>query len=127
MRTTSTTCSENRRTTTRGRTRWFAAIATALVLLVHAANVPFYAGSSLGREHSWRMEHGRLTVKRSASTSPQAFWVAPNAEGLRWAGEWRRFGPGEWTVTLPLWAPLGLGLLWCAASWRRRPPRAGRG
>jgi len=104
------------------KSRWWALTASVLVFLLYAANVPFYAGSSLGDTHSWRMEHGRLTVRQAAATAPKSFWMDLNSEGLRFGWEWQRSATGagrdDWTLTLPLWIPLGLCLLWLALVWR---------
>jgi hypothetical protein len=101
-----------------GRTRWLALAALALVTVVYLANLPFYAGATFASGLSWRLEHGRLTL-RNAAGREKPFWVDLNTEGLRWRPEWRR-GPDSWSVTIPLWIPLGLCVAWCAASWRRR-------
>jgi hypothetical protein len=88
------------------------------VAAVYLANVPFYAGATFASGLSWRMEHGRLTL-RNAAGREKPFSVDLNTEGLRWRAEWRR-GRDSWSVTIPLWIPLGLCALRCAASWRRR-------
>jgi hypothetical protein len=93
-------------------------MASVFVFLVYLANVPFYAGSSVGERHSWRMEHGRLTVDRSQATAPKSFWMDLNSEGLRFDWEWKEDGTGDWTLDLPLWIPFGLCLLWLALAWR---------
>lgn len=103
----------------RGRTRWFASAAAFLIAAIYVANLPLYAGASFDG-WSWRMEHGRATIHRAPVIRAKPFWVDLNSEGLRWSAQWRRPGPGDWTLTVPLWAPLGLCLGWCALSWRRR-------
>ena len=103
----------------RGWTRWIAAAALALVAVTYIANLPLYAGASFDG-WSWRMEHGRATIRRDPGIRPKPFWVDWNSEGLRWSAQWLRSGPGDWTITIPLWAPLGLCLAWCALSWRCR-------
>jgi hypothetical protein len=100
--------------------RWAAALVTAAVLLVYAANVPFYSGSALGSEFSWRMEHGRLTLKRSPVTADESFYVANNTEGLRFGFDSDYWRAGDWRVTIPLWAPLLLAVGWAAWAWRPR-------
>ena len=100
------------------KSRWWALSASVFVFLVYAANVPFYAGSSLGERYSWRMEHGRVTVERSRATTPEPFWLDINSEGLSFAWDWNEYGPGEWTLVLPLWIPLALCLLWLLLAWR---------
>ncbi len=102
----------------RGRTRWVAAVALAAVAVVSVANLLFYAGASFDG-WSWRMEHGRVTIQRNPYVRPKPFWVDVNSGGLRWSAEWRA-GADRWTLTIPLWIPLGLCLAWCAVSWRRR-------
>jgi uncharacterized protein len=105
-----------------GRSWRVAMACTALVAMVYLANLPFYAGSRLGGDLHWRMEHGRLTLLSHPRHAAPDFWLAGNTEGLRWVPEWRRLTADHWWVTIPLWIPLGLCLLWTAASWRRRPP-----
>jgi len=100
--------------------RWAAAAVTAALLLLFAANVPFYSGSALGPELSWRMEHGRLTLRRSPVTASETFYVANNTEGLRFAFDGDFWQAGDWRMTVPLWAPLALAACWLAWAWRPR-------
>ncbi len=72
----------------RGRTRWFATGALALVAVVCAPNLPFYAGASF-EGWSWRMEHGRVTIERNPCLRPKPFSMGVNVEGLRWSARWR--------------------------------------
>lgn len=106
----------------RGRTRWPAAGAVGLVVVVYLANLPFYAGQTFESGLKWRMEHGRLAISQRPANQgrPKPFWVDLNAEGMRWRPEGSLAGPGDWSVTIPLWIPLGLCLVWCAVAWRRR-------
>jgi len=104
----------------RVRSRWVAvALAAALALLL-AASLPFYAGSTPVEGLSWRMEHGRLTVRRFGDKRPNSLWVAGNTEGLRWSPELELNGGDNWKVTLPLWIPLAGALAWCYVAWRPR-------
>lgn len=86
--------------------RWPAAALSGVFLLAYAANVPFYAGSGLGSYAAWRMEHGRLRVTMQPSPRRESFWLAANAEGLRFRPEWRLSALDDWMVNVPLWAPL---------------------
>jgi hypothetical protein len=95
-------------------------LSVALLLLL-AANVPFYAGSTPMEGFSWRMESGRLELWRSDTKAPKSFWVAGNTEGLKWVPRVRIHGADDWRLVLPLWIPLLGALAWCAWSWR--PPR----
>jgi hypothetical protein len=98
-------------------------ITLAIVLvLLYAANMPFYSGSSVGPHWSWRMEHGRIKIERGASVAHESFYVAINSEGLRFRPEWRFDDLGNWYVNIPLWLPLGLVVLVTAGAWivRRR-------
>lgn len=104
----------------RGRTRWFAVAAAALVGLIYLANLPFYAGQTFDGGLHWRMEYGRLMIRQTSSDRPKPFWIDLNNGGLRWSAQWRRYGPDSWVLVLPLWIPLGLCVAWCAVSWRRR-------
>ena len=99
------------------KSRWAALVTTVVVFLVYVANVPFYAGSSLGPRHSWRMEHGRLTVERSEVVAQKDLWIDLNSEGLRFGFLIERSIPGQWSVTVPLWAPLLLALWWLRQVW----------
>jgi hypothetical protein len=67
----------------RGKSRWLALAAVVLIAFVYSANQPFYAGSSLGPNHKWRMEHGRLTLTRSSVVVQTSFWMDYNSEGMR--------------------------------------------
>jgi hypothetical protein len=98
--------------------RWLAAAVLALLALIYVANVPLYSGASVGEQFAWRMEHGRLTLKRSPVTAHETFYVEFNTEGLRFAfdGDWE--GAGDWCVTIPLWGPLLLAGGWVAWAWR---------
>jgi hypothetical protein len=98
--------------------RWSAVAVLTLLAVIYVANVRFYSGASVGELFSWRMEHGRLTLKRSPVTAHRTFYVAGNTEGLRFAfeGNWR--STGDWRVSIPLWAPLLLAGGWVAWVWR---------
>lgn len=100
--------------------RWAAAAATTLLAALFVLNLPFYSGSALGPQFSWRMEHGRLTLKRSPVTANETFYVANNTEGLRFGFEGTYWSAGDWRVTIPLWAPLLLAAVWMAWAWRPR-------
>ena len=98
--------------------RW-ASIAVAVFLaLLYAANKPFYSGSSLGEHLAWRMEHGRLTVKRSEAGSDTSFYIAANSEGLRYWFDADLWSTSNWSVTIPLWVLLLLAGGWVAWAWR---------
>ena len=68
-----------------------------------------------------------MTIDRRPEGRAHPFWMDFNTERLRASADWRRAGPGDWTLTIPLWIPLALCLAWCAVSWRRRAtgPAAG--
>ncbi|MEX2219112.1 MAG: hypothetical protein WD749_10175 [Phycisphaerales bacterium] len=105
--------------------RWSATLLAAAVLLLWAANVPFYSGSDLGPNWGWRMEHGRITLNRHATPqNPESFYIAPNSEALRW-GFGGRYGSSGWSVTIPLWA-IFLPTAAAAALLWRRPRTPGR-
>jgi hypothetical protein len=101
--------------------RWISTGAALLVLVLWIANLPFYAGAPVGDHYKWRMEHGRVRVTRWADPPQrkQTFYVAANSEGLRWSWEWRRYGEGSWSLTVPLWAPFLLFAGIAAATWRQ--------
>jgi hypothetical protein len=104
------------------RARRVATGLTVALLLLLAANVPFYAGSTPVDGFSWRMESGRLELWRSDTKSAKSFWVAGNTEGLKWAPRVRIHGTDNWRLLLPLWIPLVGALVWCAHTWRPRHP-----
>lgn len=106
----------------RARSRWTATALAGVLLLLLAANLPFYAGSTPVEGFSWRMEHGRLTLTRSELERPTGFWVDLNSEGLRWRPRAKIYGPSDWMVTLPLWMPLAAALAGCVWAWRPRQP-----
>ena len=97
--------------------RWFALVMTVLMALVYAGNVPFYAGASLGLEHSWRMEQGRLTIRGHEPAEPDPFYLHVNSNGLRFSWENGQHPNGDWWLTMPLWSPLFLCLIWLYLSW----------
>jgi hypothetical protein len=105
--------------------RWGGLFATVVLALVYLANLPLYAGSSLGPFISWRMEHGRLALERHAAQNPEAFYVAINSEGMRFAPECRVFSWRDWRVNVPLWLPLLLAVAVTSRAWTRwiRRPR----
>lgn len=95
---------------------------TLLLLMLYALNVPFYSGAGIGTRLHWRMEHGRLTIERTVAHR-ETFYIAVNAEGLRFLPRWRFWSWDAWSVAIPLWAPLGLAAGWTAwAWWPRRVP-----
>ena len=106
---------------TTGRPRGYrlSLVATIALAALLVLNLPFYAGSS-GDWLSWRMEHGRITLEASSLNRSQGFWLAPNAEGLRWLPEGRVLDPTSWELTLPLWIPLLACLGWHLSRRRAR-------
>ncbi len=105
---------------------WALAAAGVLVLLVWAANVPFYSGASVGNHFNWRMEHGRLRLRCEPRIFRETFYVGINNEGLKFAPGWRIDAWNSWEVVMPLWLPLGV----CAglSAWlfrTSRPVRTG--
>lgn len=106
--------------------RWISAGVTILLLMLYALNMPFYSGAGITARLHWRMEHGRLTVERTVAHR-ESFYIAINSEGLRFRPRWRYGSWDAWSVTIPLWAPLGLAAGWCAwVWWPRRLPHACR-
>ena len=95
-------------------------VSLPLLLLLYALCVPFYSGSSIGGHLSWRLEHGRMTVRARGAASREAFYVAPNSEGLRFKPEVEFGSLVDWRLTMPLWVPvLGAGV----GAWICRPRR----
>lgn len=95
---------------------WLLAVAAMFIAAVYLANLPFYAGSTMGPRLGWRMEHGRLTVDcKPAPRNPEHFYIAPNSEGLRFAPDWHVYGPRDWFFRVPLWLPLAINAL--ASAW----------
>lgn len=110
--------------TTLRRIKLASLIVAALVLAFWLLNRPFYAGSRIGSIGSWRLEHGRLTL-RWGRPSTESFYIAINSEPVRWAAEFTRFSPGEWQIVLPLWIAeaMTLGLAGVARRLERRAAR----
>ncbi|GMV26318.1 MAG: hypothetical protein AMXMBFR58_23490 [Phycisphaerae bacterium] len=108
--------------------RWLSVSLFGLLVILQLACLPFYSGSSITRNLSWRLEHGRLTLKRSPVDHTESFYIAGNSEGLRWRSEFKRFGPGDFRLTVPLWMPLALMATWSVVAWLPRtaapPPPA---
>ncbi|MEK6702911.1 MAG: hypothetical protein AABZ53_11650 [Planctomycetota bacterium] len=104
---------------------WACATMGLVCLALHVVCLPYYAGSSVGGFLRWRLEHGRLTVKQSQVESHEAFYVANNTEGLRWAPAGRFFDWKEWSVTVPLWMGWGPSLAAVAVSVVRRRKSSG--
>jgi hypothetical protein len=113
----------------RGRARWFAVAALALVALLYVANLHFHACQTLESGLHRRMEHGRRLIRKMSSDQarPKPFWVDVSNGPPRRSAQRRRYAPDGWAVTIPLWIPLGLCVAWCVVSWRRRAaaPSAG--
>jgi hypothetical protein len=110
--------------TRRAGLAWTLTILTVLLVLLYAANVPFYSGSRIGAMGSWRMEHGRITLQRLSFASNESFYVAINTEGLRFRPSYRLAAWNDWGFTLPLWMPLLVVAGFAIREWRR--PRSGR-
>ena len=91
---------------------WLLATVSVLLLLLWAANLPFYSGSSVGSPLAWRMEHGRIKVACSPWGLNESFYIAANSEGLRFAPKWRVYSYNDWMVNIPLWMPVSV----CAAG-----------
>ena len=94
----------------------------ALLLLLYPVNSVFYSGWG-GGGVSCRLEHGRLRVTRSDREVRETFYVAGNSEPQRFAPEWRRRGPGDWEVQIPLWLPAAAAIA-AALALRAREARA---
>lgn len=115
----------------RTRRRWLAwglTLLAGVIMLVYAANMPFYSGSRIGAVGAWRLEHGRLTVYRLPFASTESFYIAINNEGLRFLPDWRLAAWRDWSVAVPLWLPFVATLALAAREWRlpaRRRPRPG--
>lgn len=103
--------------------RSVATLAVAAILLLYLACLPFYSGSALPLGLSWRLETGRLNLKRSPVGSTETFYVAVNSESMRFKPEFRVWSPSDWSLTIPLWMPLLLAL--AAAAWAWRPTTSG--
>ena len=98
--------------------RWGATLAALLLLLLYVANLPFYAGSSIGPRFTWRMEHGRLALEASTAPRRESFYIAPNSEGLHFVPEWRVNSLSDWRINIPLWIPLIALIAIAIAAWR---------
>lgn len=87
---------------------------------MYVLSIPLYAGSGIGSDYSWRLEHGRFSFERNPGLASESFFIAPNSEGLRFQPAWNSFGGGGFTVSIPLWMPLlffgGLGALVMGAA-----------
>lgn len=95
-------------------------IVTLLSLLLFLLNLPYYSGWGNGR-FRWRMEHGRIKLElRESAVNPESFYIASNTEGLRFAPQWSYGSAGAWMLNLPLWVPLGAGLILARLGRRRR-------
>lgn len=91
---------------------WLAALATQSIAILYIANIPFYAGSTIGSRLSWRMEHGRFRLEcKPPPRNPESFYIANNSEGLRFAPDWHIYSAGDWFFKVPLWVPLGASVL----------------
>ncbi len=88
------------------------AAASAMLVLLWAANVPFYSVSTIGDHNGWRIEHGRLGMRLVPFVHHEGFYIAGNTEGLKFAPDWHVWAWNDWNVVLPLWMPL----LLCAAG-----------
>ena len=99
-------------------------LCTAAVAAIYVLNVPFYSGSSLWATASWRMEHGRLSVHWGQAPHRESFYVAPNAEGLRFRPDGRFYSWTSGFVRIPLWMPLTAAAAGTVAVWRK-PRRRG--
>ncbi|MFT7463515.1 MAG: hypothetical protein ACI9EF_001859 [Pseudohongiellaceae bacterium] len=101
------------------------AYCTLGIVCVLLLNTVVYAGASLGN-FRWRLEHGRLLlqVAQNIGLSPEAFFVAPNSEPLRFTinGDWS--GMSSWWIALPLWVPFVFAAGWWIRS--RRVPSQDR-
>lgn len=111
----------HRRLSRRGARRGCLALA-ALLLLLYPVNSVFYSGWG-GGGASCRLEHGRLRITRSDREVRETFYIAGNTEPLRFAPEWRRRGPGDWEVQIPLWLP-AVAAIAAALALRTRRARA---
>jgi hypothetical protein len=100
--------------------RWLLTTALIALLILYVLSLPFYAGSSITPNTSWRFEHARLTVKHSPVSHTESFCVDFNSEGLKWAPKADFHGTGDWSITLPLWTPLALAAVPATFLWRSR-------
>ena len=111
--------------------RWGRAAAVVVgfaALLAHLACVPFYAGGAIGGHTRWRLEHGRLTVARSANPHRITFFIDINHEPARWWPDGRWESPSTWEIAAPMWmvwAP-ALVIAWGPTAARLARARRGR-
>ena len=101
------------------RTRSIAAGVLVVLLLALLLNVGLYAGSRLGDEASWRLEHGRLGIQWGTWAKHDDFWVAGNTEPMRWEPEWSA-SEGHGGMWLPLWIPAAVAAVWFTVASRKR-------
>ena len=111
----------HRRLSRRGARRGCLVLA-ALLLLLYPINAAVYSGWG-GGGVSCRLEHGRLRVTRSDREVRETFYIAGNSEPLRFTPEWRRRGPGDWELQVPLWLPAAAAIA-AALALRAREARA---
>jgi hypothetical protein len=105
--------------------RYPALLAAVVLSMLFVANLPFYSGSTIGRNLAWRLEHGRLTLRARPGQNPESFYLAVNSEGLRWACEFRYAAASDWLICVPLWMPVLLCWTWAVSAWWPVRPRPG--
>jgi hypothetical protein len=106
--------------------RWTLTLALALLLILHVLCVPFYSGASISPTLQWRLEHARLTIKRTPPGTLESFYIAVNSEGLRFSPGIRVYSNGVWYVRLPLWMPIAALALPTVFAWRSHRRRGAR-
>ena len=79
--------------------------AAVLLFILNILSLPFYSGASISPRFHWRLEHGRLTLRATPPFNTESFYIAHNAEGLRFAPEAQFTTPGDWMLTVPIWIP----------------------
>lgn len=96
------------------------------MVALYVLSLPYYAGSTIGSRFAWRLEHGRLTLG-PCPPHTEAFYIALNSEGLRFAPAYRFDDWNAWQATLPLWMPLLAAAVWSLWAWRVRARPGGGG
>lgn len=86
-------------------TRWACVLGAGLSILIWLATVPLYYFATPGRNHSIRIETGRINYQYDPRGFNEDNGIAANSEAMRWGLDFHAYPDGSWFVRLPLWIP----------------------
>lgn len=85
--------------------RWGCVLGAVVSVGIWIATLPLYYFATPGRNHSIRVETGRINYEYEPRRVNEDNGIAHNTEPMRWGLDFHFYPDGSWFVRLPLWIP----------------------